>query len=76
MKAAEALALLAETEYFTTYRADFIENSPSNGPVDLESLTLFKESFLVDLMGEFENRKAVRPLVDVIDKTKRLLKLK
>ncbi len=71
LKAAEALALLAETEYFTTYRGQFIDGEGSD---DVAKLLEFKEIFLTDLMTDFENRKGVRPLVDAIDKAKRLQK--
>ncbi len=75
LKAAEALALLADTEYFTTYRAEFIDTA-SGSSADVDTLLEFKEAFLADLMADFENRRAIRPLVDCIDKVKRQMKLK
>lgn len=74
-KAAEALSLMVETEYFSTYRDQFIDTS-GGSTTDLDVLLQFKESHLADLMSDFDSRKAIRPLVDVIDKTKRILKLK
>jgi hypothetical protein len=64
LKATEALSLLVETESFVTDRDAFI--------TDIESLIVLRTECLPALMTEFENRKYVRPLVDCIDRAKRM----
>ena len=73
LKMVEALSQVAETEYFGTYRSQFIDTSNT---AHVDKLLELKELFLNDLMTEFENRKIVRPLSDCIEKTKRLAKTK
>lgn len=63
--AAQSLALLVDTEDFITHRANYYTHA------DLEKLIELKETILVDLMSDFDNRKTIRPLVDCIDKAKR-----
>jgi hypothetical protein len=67
--AAQALSLLVETDDFTSHR-DAYYNPNSAG--DLERMLLLKESVLVDLTRNSEHRKALRPLLDTIDRAKRL----
>jgi hypothetical protein len=68
--AAQALALLAETEDFLSHR-DVYTNSAG-----LDQLLQLKEEILKDLTTDFEKRKALRPLVDCIDQAKRLSRTK
>lgn len=73
LAAAKALALLVETEDFSTHREAYYSSSAHSG--DLDRLLQFKESFLGDLLSgeqQLERRKAVRPLLDCIDRAKRL----
>lgn len=71
LKMVEALSQVAETEYFGTYRSQFID---TNNSAHIDKLLELKELFLNDLMTEFENRKVVRALNDCIEKAKRLTK--
>jgi hypothetical protein len=71
LKAAESLALLAGTEDFLTYRSQYINNVQ-----DVQALIHFKETCLIDFLNDFETKKILRPLLDCIDRSKRLFKLK
>lgn len=73
LKMVEALSQVAETEYFGTYRSQFIDTSNSD---HIDKLLELKELFISDLMTDFENRKLIRGLNDCIEKTKRLAKTK
>jgi len=73
LKMIETLSQVAETEYFGTYRSQFIDTTDQK---QVDQLLELKELFVNDLMTEFENRKAVRPVSDCIEKTKRLAKTK
>mmetsp|Transcript_4239 Transcript_4239/g.6950 ORF Transcript_4239/g.6950 Transcript_4239/m.6950 type:complete len:315 (+) Transcript_4239:78-1022(+) len=69
LKAAEALAAVVETEDYSTYSAQYAD---PNSSADVEVLVAFKEEVLAELAKEMSQRKVVRPLMDAIDKIKRL----
>jgi len=73
--ACEALALLVKTEDFQTYTNQYYD---IRNQYDVEKLLYFREEILNDLIGhnELENKKLVRPLIDLIDKVKRLTRSK
>ena len=70
LKGAEALALIAETDDFKTNREQFIVTIK-----DAEALYCLKVNCLSSFQANFDHRKAIRPLVDAIDKAKRLYRL-
>ncbi|RYG60080.1 hypothetical protein EON64_19600 [archaeon] len=41
---------------------------------DVDRLVQLKEGLLGELAGDFERRKAIRPLLDIIDRAKRMHK--
>jgi len=63
----QALALLADTEDFKTYRSQHVEAG------DLDDLLAIREAVLVPLQTDTTQRVMVRPLIDCIDRTKRIL---
>ncbi len=63
--AAEALALIADSEDFSTNTRQHYDAS------DLPLMLECKEKVLSELMQDLDKRKLVRPLVDAIDKAKR-----
>eukprot|EP00981_Chlorochromonas_danica_P012114 scaffold4505_cov165-Ochromonas_danica.AAC.4 len=67
LTAAKALALLTETEDFITHREAYYKN-----PGDLERMIQLRDTFLVEFTSDFEKRKAIRPLLDCIDRAKRI----
>mmetsp|Transcript_3054 Transcript_3054/g.7083 ORF Transcript_3054/g.7083 Transcript_3054/m.7083 type:complete len:118 (+) Transcript_3054:422-775(+) len=69
LKAAQALSGVAETEDYSTYTEAYINPSSLQ---DVESITSFKDEVLGVIMGHLEQRRLIRPLVDAIDKAKRL----
>jgi hypothetical protein len=71
LKAAQALAAICESEHYATYTDAYID--PSNA-ADVQLLSDLKDVVLVDLTKDFANKKLVRPLVDAIDRAKRLSK--
>jgi hypothetical protein len=71
VKIAEALALMTQSEDFSTYRAQYY-----NSGTDLEKLLELKETVLPDLIADPDNKKLLRPLLDNIDKAKRLARAK
>ncbi len=72
LKIAESLALLCQTEDFTTYR-----NLHHNSGSDVEVMSLLKDRVLTDLAGtNMDHKKIIRPLVDAIDKAKRMARTK
>ena len=68
LKAIESLALLVQTEDFSTHPTQHYDLS--NGH-DLPQMIEFREKCLAPLMTDFESRKILRPLADVIDRLKR-----
>ena len=66
--AAQALSLMVDTEDFLTHKSEYYANE------DVEALLQLKENVLQDLMSDLDARKLVRPLVDAIDKAKRLMR--
>lgn len=72
LKACQALAAVAETEHFITYFDSYI--NLTGGSDDVALLGRLKDSVLAEVNKDFGNRKLVRPLVDAIDKCKRLQK--
>lgn len=71
LKACQALSAVAETEHFITYFDSYINITSGD---DVEVLSKLKDSVLAEVTKDFANRKLVRPLVDAIDKSKRLQK--
>lgn len=71
LKACQALAAAAETEHFITYFDSYINIGAGD---DVEVLGRLKDTVLAEVTKDFANRKLVRPLVDAIDKSKRLQK--
>lgn len=71
VKIAESLALLADTEDFQTYREEYIDLNSTDPDIliDLSSL-------LDEFLSDFETKRRIRPLIDAINKTKRLTKRK
>lgn len=67
LTAAKALALLTETEDFITHREAYYKN-----PGDLERMIQLRDTLLVEFTSDFEKRKAIRPLLDCIDRAKRI----
>jgi hypothetical protein len=63
----QALALLADTEDFKTYRSQHVEVA------DLDDLLAIREAVLVPLQTDTSQRVMVRPLIDCIDRCKRIL---
>lgn len=69
-KAAEALSLLAQSEDFVTHPNQYYDIHNSK---EMNIMLDFRERVLTGLMTDFESRKALRPLTDVIDRLKRQL---
>jgi len=67
LKAAQALALLTETEDFSTHTGQYYSADDTTVLIEL------REGLLSELMRDFTNRKLIRPLVDSIDRAKRKL---
>ena len=67
LKCVRALSLLSDTEDFKTYRSQYI------AAADLEDLAAIRESILIPLQTETSQRVLVRPLIDCIDRAKRML---
>lgn len=67
LRCIESLSLFVETEDFKTYRLQHMQAS------DLDDLLSFKSACLIPLQTETANRLILRPLIDCIDKSKRLL---
>ena len=63
----EALALLADTEDYSTYRSQYL-----GSPDDLSSMIHFQEECLSELLEDMEVRRRVRALHTAIDAAKRL----
>ena len=70
VKAHSALALMTDTEDFITYTTQYIKIE------NIATLIDFKAACIVPLQTDIESRKAIRPLVDCIDKAKRQNRLK
>lgn len=66
LKACQALALLAETEDFCTYKEQYYNNS------EVDAMLELRDGCLAELSKDFEARKTLRPLMDCIDKAKRV----
>jgi hypothetical protein len=67
--AAEALALLADTEDFVTNKTAYVTSRE-----EVDELVMLKETLLQSLMTDLDKRKVIRPLMDSIDKLKRQMK--
>lgn len=70
LKGVEALSLMVETDDFKTNKDLYI-----SGKSDAEALINFKLTCLTPLLSNFDNRKLMRPLIEVIDKSKRQYRL-
>lgn len=70
--AAKALASLVETEDFCTHREAFYSQSAG----DIDRMIQFKDSFLAEFTSDLEKRKPIRPLLDAIDRAKRMNRTK
>lgn len=68
LKAAEALSALIETEDFQTYKDQHFN---ADG-FDVQTLVELKDIVLSDVTKEYSLRRLIRPLIDCIDKAKRL----
>lgn len=66
IKAAQALSLLVETDDFSTHKDQHYSNT------DVDTLLSLKEYCLVGIAKDYEVKKTIRPLIDCIDKAKRL----
>ena len=64
--AATAMALLCESEDFSTYPDQYVTSA-----ADLAFLSDFRAKTLAPFLTDFEQKKALRPLIDAIDKAKR-----
>ena len=73
LKCLQALAHLADSEEFSTYRDIHIDTG--NGE-EMSLLLSFKEKCLADYSTDMEKRKIVRPLVDAIDRAERTFNLR
>lgn len=67
--ACEALALLAGTEDFSTYPQSYYN---MKNPTETSKMIEFREKIVTELMSNLDQRKALRPLTDILDKVKRL----
>lgn len=68
LKAAETLALLVETEDFSTHRSSYYVAS------DVDAMVELKECCLKDLLTDMDTRRTIRPLVDCIERAKRQMR--
>lgn len=66
VKAAQALSLLVDTDDFCTYKDQHYQNT------DVDTLIRLKEDCLITIAKDYELKKSIRPLMDCIDKAKRL----
>jgi hypothetical protein len=66
MTAAEALAMIADTEDFVTYRSQYIENEADN-----HALQSLRTNCLAEFQSDFDARRKLRPLLDAADQAKR-----
>lgn len=64
--AAEALAMIADTEDFATYRTQYIENDADN-----QALQSLRTNCLSAYQSDFDARRKLRPLLDAADHAKR-----
>lgn len=69
-KAIEALALFTETDDFKTFREEYIRDRN-----DASILVDFKKQCLERVLQHHENKRVIRPLVDCIDRSKRLFRV-
>ena len=71
--ALETLSFIVQSEDFVTYREEYVGDGDAGFNLDL--LTQLQKEVLKPVMKEIpmERKKALRPLNDAIDKTKRLL---
>ena len=71
--ALETLSFIVQSEDFATYREEYVGDGDAGFNIDL--LTELQKEVLKPVMKEIpmERKKALRPLNDAIDKTKRLL---
>jgi hypothetical protein len=68
LKACEAIALIAQTEDFVTDPSRYYD---MNNAREINALLDLREKVLPELMTDFETKKLLRPLTDMIDKIKR-----
>jgi hypothetical protein len=68
LKACESISLLIQTEDFVTLPDQYYD---VNNAREMNELLDFREKVLPELMIDFESKKMLRPLADVIDKIKR-----
>jgi hypothetical protein len=70
IKAAQALSLLVETDDFCTYKDQHYNSS------DIDTLVRLKDDCLTSISKDYEVKRSIRPLIDCIDKAKRLLSIR
>lgn len=73
LKACEAISLIAQTEDFVTNPTKYYDTSNAK---EINALLDFREQVLPGLMTDFDSRKTLRPLADVIDRIKRQMSRK
>lgn len=71
LKMAQAASLLCDTEDFKTYVNEYIKDIN-----DAELLFTVKNNVLASYVSDFDTKKTIRSLLDLIDKMKRMYKLK
>jgi len=71
--ACQALSGIVETEHYITFPDTYLSFSADS--VDVDLLCQLKDTVLGNVTKEISNRKLVRPLVDAIDKIKRMRKV-
>lgn len=67
-KAGEALSAIVETEDFATYTDSYY--SPCG--TDVTMLVEVKDTVFDDVLRDFSMKRAIRPLIDIIDKARRV----
>ena len=66
LKGCEALALVAATEDFSTYKDEYVVNR-----VDSEGLQILKTECLTNFQSDIDVRRKIRPLMDAADQARR-----
>ena len=70
-KAVTAMAFLCESEDFITYPEQYVSSA-----ADVAFLSDFRAKTMAPFLADFDRKKALRPLIDAIDKAKRQNKFK
>jgi hypothetical protein len=67
----EALSQLSDTEDFQTFKSQYIRDS-----IEIERLVRFKETVIHPIIKDVSLKKSIRSLLDCIERSQRLAKLK